>query len=544
MIFTESARGDLTQSYHDCEYLNVLYKVLNNGQHKADRTGTGTISSFGESMTFDLSDGTIPLLTTKKMHTKSIIHELLWFLSGSSSEYELAQTGTTIWREWADPNGELGPVYGEMWRNWPIREIVHIQPRIIPKDVIYDHKHYGVALLKDQPSDDPFINTVHETHECGKVKVCSLGNPINREKTYNVQFLGTGYIKYNVRKSAIKRGHIIDVYLPSVYGVGYLGEFDKKDPYLKQLQRHWYKILERCYDSSAVEYQLYGGSGVFVHPDWYNFATFQSEVRRIPGWNMKRRNLEYQLDKDYFESNCYSKDTCCWLSPEDNTLYRKNPKQFKYTLPNGISSTDMSVKYVADKLNIKPQCIYRALNQHKPYKGVKFEWVDNPTGTLPRINRYRDQISELIHNIKNNPDSRRLIVSAWNVAELSQMRLPPCHRDFQCYVANDRLSMQLNIRSNDLFLGNPFNIAQYGILLHMLAQVCDLQVGKLKVIIGDAHIYLNHVEQCKTQLDRTPYPSPKLKLNKDIKNIFDFKYDDFEIVGYQSHSRIIADVAI
>jgi len=155
-----------------------------------------------------------------------------------------------------------------------------------------------------------------------------------------------------------------------------------------------------------------------------------------------------------------------------------------------------------------------------------------------------DQISELIEQINTNPNSRRLLVCAWNVGEIDKMALPPCHILFQFYVANGKLSCQLYQRSADIFLGVPFNITSYALLTHMIAQVCNLEVGEFIHTLGDAHIYTNHFEQANLQLTRKPYPLPQLKLNKDIKNIFDFKYEDIEILNYQSHSVIKAPIAV
>lgn len=155
-----------------------------------------------------------------------------------------------------------------------------------------------------------------------------------------------------------------------------------------------------------------------------------------------------------------------------------------------------------------------------------------------------DQISTLIHQIKTNPDSRRLIVSAWNVGDLDKMALPPCHILFQFYVSEGKLSCQLYQRSADLFIGVPFNIASYALLTHMIAQVCDLDVGEFIHTLGDAHIYLNHINLVEQQLQRTPYPLPTLELDKQIKNIFDFKYEHIKLINYQAHPHIKADVAI
>lgn len=261
-------------------YLELLNNVLTNGIEKSDRTGTGTRSLFGYQMRFDLSDG-FPILTTKKLHLKSIIHELLWFLKGETNIRYLKENGVRIWDEWADENGELGPVYGSQWRSW--------------------------------------------------------------------------------------------------------------------------------------------------------------------------------------------------LGADGETV---------------------------------------------------------------------DQISNVVQQIKTTPDSRRLIVSAWNAAEIKNMKLPPCHTLFQFYVADGRLSCQLYQRSADVFLGVPFNIASYALLTMMMAQVCDLEPGEFVHSFGDVHLYNNHVEQAQLQLSREPKELPTIKMNPDIKSIFEFKFEDFEVVNYDPHPSIKAAVAV
>lgn len=262
------------------QYLDLLSRILNEGVHKGDRTGTGTLSVFGNQMRFDLRDG-FPLLTTKKLHLKSIIYELLWFLRGDTNVHYLQEHGVRIWNEWADENGELGPVYGHQWRSWP------------------------------------------------------------------------------------------------------------------------------------------------------------------------------------------------------------------------------------------------------DYKG----------GTI-------DQITNVLEQIKHNPNSRRMLVTAWNPAEVDEMALPPCHCLFQFYVANGRLSLQLYQRSADTFLGVPFNIASYALLLQMMAQVTGLEAGEFIHTTGDTHLYSNHLEQAKLQLTRTPRPLPKMKINPDVKDLFTFKYEDFELVDYNPYPHISAEVAV
>ena len=262
------------------QYLDLLQRIVNEGTRKEDRTGTGTLSVFGHQMRFNLEEG-FPLLTTKKLHLKSIIHELLWFLKGDTNVKYLQENGVRIWNEWADENGELGPVYGHQWRSWP---------------------------------------------------------------------------NYN-------GGHV-------------------------------------------------------------------------------------------------------------------------------------------------------------------------------------DQIQDIVNALKNNPDSRRMIVSAWNVAEVDQMALPPCHCLFQFYVANGKLSLQLYQRSADTFLGVPFNIASYALLTMMMAQVSGLKPGDFLHTTGDTHLYLNHLEQAKEQLKRTPRRLPRMVINPNVTSIFDFKYDDFTLEGYDPLPHIKAEVSV
>jgi thymidylate synthase len=262
------------------QYLHLLERVLEEGNKKEDRTGTGTVSVFGHQMRFDLSEG-FPVLTTKKLHLKSIIHELLWFLNGDTNVKYLQDNGVRIWNEWADENGDLGHVYGYQWRSWP--------------------KENGESL---------------------------------------------------------------------------------------------------------------------------------------------------------------------------------------------------------------------------------------------------DQIKQVVHDIKNNPDSRRLIVSAWNAGDIENMALPPCHALFQFYVANGKLSCQLYQRSADIFLGVPFNIASYALLTMMMAQVCDLEPGEFVHTLGDAHIYMNHLEQVKLQLTREPKSLPTMKINPDVKSIFDFKFEDFSLENYEAHPHIKGAISI
>jgi thymidylate synthase len=300
------------------QYLELLQLVLEEGKFKADRTGTGTYSVFGAQKRFSLREN-FPVLTTKKLHLRSIIYELLWFLRGERNIRYLQEDKVTIWDEWADENGDLGPVYGKQWRHWA------------------------------------------KTHSRSP-------------------------------KSARPQAS-----QPSLFDLG------------------------------------------------------------EPG--------------------------------------------------NGAGITSVGHRVRSGKYGI-------------------------------------DQIAKVIEEIKTNPDSRRLIVSAWNVADIDSMALPPCHALFQFYVSEGELSCQLYQRSADVFLGVPFNIASYALLTLMVAQVCDLRPGDFIHTFGDLHLYSNHVEQAKLQLTREPRPLPTMKLNPKIKHIDRFKFEDFELVGYDPHPSIKAPIAV
>lgn len=315
------------------EYLDMLRYIERNGVKKQDRTGTGTLSVFGYQMRFNLEDG-FPLLTTKKVHLKSIIYELLWFLAGDTNIKYLKDHGVSIWDEWADANGDLGPVYGHQWRSWPA----------------------------EQP------NTL------GQCQPLSAAQP-----------------------------------------------------------------LSQCQPLSA--------------------AQPQPRQSNAPGTAAPGRQS------------------------------------------NAPTAPDTTPAHI-------------------------------------------DQIKNVVEQIKKNPDSRRLIVTAWNPAEVDIMALPPCHCLFQFYVADGRLSCQLYQRSADTFLGVPFNIASYALLTMMVAQVTGLKPGDFVHTLGDAHIYLNHLDQVRTQLAREPRPLPKMRLNPDVKDIFGFKYEDFTLEGYDPWPAIKAPVAV
>ena len=466
----------------DTKYIEALKTILDTGTVKSDRTGTGTISVFGLEIRHNLAEG-FPLLTTKKVHFKSVIHELIWLLSGSTNISYLQKHNVKIWDAWSAKNFD--------YRD-DTRKGIWIPTKKLPYT----------------PYSGNFSTATDE-------------------------------------------------------------EFHNEQP----LKNQWKKMMQRCYDSSAHNYSNYGGKGISVCKEWHDCATFIQDVKEIPNWDLKLLDYNsYELDKDYYGSNTYSKDTCMWLHSSENTLYIGNPIKVEYRdntydffhsfselekltglssstahrwLKTGIPTTrKQGAKAFSNILNIS----------YAHSEGAVFR-KDTKLGEVGKLYPYQwrksggiDQIKDLIKGLKNDPNSRRHLVSAWSVAELNEMALAPCHYSFQCYVADGKLSMIVNQRSADMFLGVPFNIASYALLTHMLAQICELEVGELIWRGGDCHIYLNHIDQVNEQIGRHTrgevYDLPNIELDKDIMDIDDFTYEDITLCNYQSGSSIKGDVSV
>jgi len=465
------------------QYLDLCKKILEEGTKKDDRTKTGTISIFGHQMRFDLSKG-FPLLTTKKLHIRSIIHELLWFLSGDTNIKYLHDNNVHIWDEWRMPY-------------LLDRELVFIKP-----------------------------------------KQCNY-------EPYNGNF---SYKGLNIKANSI----------------------DNK------LADLWVRVMRKCYDKTYYKYNSYGKKGISVHKKWHNPATFINDVKKLPHWYYKQKNWDkFDLDKDYYGANQYGPETCIWLHENENVMYTRNAKPIEITDNEGNTEIFITLNDAARKKNISNSTLSRFIKDgvpkilkrgNKVFLGWEFKELELKdkllrmkiinNGDLGPVYGHQwrswpgkngeviDQISNVIQEIKSNPNSRRLIVTAWNPGDIPYMALPPCHCLFQFYVIDGKLSCQLYQRSGDVFLGVPFNIASYALLVHMIAHVCDLDVGEFIHTLGDAHIYLNHLEQVGLQLTRTPRPLPKLIIKRKVDSIFDFKYEDFEIADYNPYPHIKGDVSV
>jgi thymidylate synthase len=526
------------------QYLDLLRHVRENGVRKEDRTGVGTLSVFGYQMRFDLSAG-FPAVTTKKLHFRSIIHELLWFLQGDSNIKYLRDNRVTIWDEWADENGDLGPVYGYQWRKW--HSIESVTPRIMPHTKPQIETPFSKVVSCDYLSNETgLVGTIFESTSGSYIVTREYRIPRSEGGRgylrFEIQFLETGYKKDNCTKKVVLDGKVRDRYYPTVVGVGCLGDV-VSDSDRKLLYQTWVGMLKRCYDPQHIGYANYGGKGVFVSNRWLVFSNFVEDAKRLPNWLLKMEYpQEYSLDKDYYSSNCYSPDTCLWLSKQEQNLNQSSFRPVKAISPDGREIARMGVKPLCRDLGLTSIGVFNCLNgKQKTHHGWRFEYMEEMEN--PRV-RIFDQIKTIITLLKYNPNSRRIILSSWNVAELESMALSPCHVLAQFYVVNGQLSCQLYQRSADIFLGVPFNIASYSLLTMMLSQVTGYQPGEFIHTLGDAHLYLNHLEQTDLQLSRQPLPLPTMKINPAVTSIFDFRYEDFELINYQSHPTIKAPIAV
>jgi thymidylate synthase len=528
--------------------------VLQHGVKRDDRTGVGTLSIFGYQMRFDLSQG-FPLLTTKKLHLKSIIYELLWFLRGDTNIKYLQDHGVRIWDEWADEKGDLGPVYGKQWVAWETTQLV--EPRLFRKPpsqkprcasaqpIIPDfsHNHSGLVGKEFKNAYGRYVVTKEYPVPCRDHSRLS-------HRRFEVQFLETGYRVGNLTKRAVLSGAIKDYFAPTLFGVACLGDREvyAHDPSWRELYQTWFAMLRRCYDPKHPAYQKYGGQGVFVDDRWLVFSDFYQDAQKLENWLLKKEFPdEYSLDKDFYCSNKYSPETCIWANKiEQSVNCGLKKRALLLQDPDGYQTLECSPEH-AKRVGYAHGLTHPALmevlkgvyNQHRGWSAENIE----TSNFVPRV-RVFNQIHYVIAQIKNNPNSRRIVLNSWNVKDLPRMRLEPCHVLAQFYVADGKLSCQLYQRSADIFLGVPFNIASYALLTMMIAQVCGLAPGEFIHTLGDAHLYLNHLEQAKLQLTRQPFPLPRMKLNPAVKSIFDFTYDDFELCDYQAHPHIKAEVAV
>lgn len=418
------------------QYLDLLQEILENGQDRPDRTGTGVRGLFGRQLRFDLSKG-LPLVTTKKIHFKSVVHELLWFIAGDTNIRRLNENGVRIWDEWAQSNGDLGPVYGAQLRRQIIPRPTH--------PILYPKTEWSTPI---------------DSHESSSLKSI------------------------------------------------------------------WKTILDK---TLAGECEL--------DPSWLSFETFKKDVQKLPRWAARAIwPNEYDLDNNLLaRSNGYGPDTCIWASKREQLV---NSSGVIVYFPSGKIDAYTSVQEAVERIGYTESQIIDRINDGTSLDGFRFVRPTDSTSYL--IN---DQLRDVVAELLVNPFSRRLVLSFWNPSDLPYMALPPCHGIvIQFYVSEGRLSCLMHQRSCDAFLGLPFNIASYALLTEMICKTTNFLPGELIISLGDVHIYSNHFDQCALQIQRTPKNLPFLQLPK--KDLFEYRYEDIGIEGYDPHPRIPAKVAV
>lgn len=462
------------------QYLDILEELLT-ANSKDDRTGTGTNSLFCRHMRFDLSKS-FPLLTTKKVFWKGVAAELLWFISGSQDERELCKL-----------------TYGT---------------DSLEKQTIWTGNCQDRASLDD-----------------------NRFNGYNMGNMYNIawRYLPCSPHEYKI----FERRTFVDDYIETGVGEhfnitvakhGYLGSDYKRNDTSKKLYKVWQDMLRRVYDPYKNQESY---KKVTICKRWHNFTHFLHDSYMLPGFQeFIDSGYKFQLDKDYFGSNVYSPNTCIFINPKLNKSLNGGGRGFK------IYKYDDKLFYSKRDLNK-----YRgvSLESKLPKHGVEII-KDNETHVVRPI-IFIDQLQNMIDLIKNDPNSRRIIVDAWNPRITENAVLGVCHPLFQVVVMNNKLNLVFMMRSSDFFLGAPFNIASYALLAHLLALECGLEVGELVYEGHDVHLYHNHLEQAKLQLSREAFEFPQIKINKK-DSIFDYELSDFEIIDYKSHAGIKAPIAV
>ncbi|BEH88035.1 hypothetical protein [Klebsiella phage phiKp_21] len=515
------------------QLLDLYDKILKEGVQSTDRTGVGTIKLIGQQMRFDLSKG-FPAVTTKRLAWKAMVSELLWFIEGSHDERRLCEIlhGTrdsekkTIWsdncldRAKNDPNrfnGEIvGNMYGMNWRYQPSEP--HSYQFIKRKSYIDDYVEKHVC-----PEITSEFNgiKIHQSATCGEYEVVGKQN-----NNIVIRFLDTGSYKIVKRTSR----SIKDFFKPSIEGVGYLGGVIPDTLTARKLYQIWKDMIIRVYNprKNHVSYK-----DVTVCKRWHNFMNFYNDSFSLWGFQeFVDSGYSHQLDKDYYGSNIYSPDTCIFISSSLNKTLNGGGYGFKiYIYKDNIfySITDLQK--------------YRGLSRKAQLPKELTILEDNETHVVrPKI--YIDQLQRCIDLIKNDPDSRRIVITSWNSRDIENAALGMCHPLVQWFVINGKLSCIFYMRSTDSFLGLPFNIASYALLTHMIAQITGLEVGELIYNGGDCHIYLNHIEQVKEQLQREPIELPKLWLDPTITDIESFTMGSFKLLDYNPMPTIKAPMAV
>jgi thymidylate synthase len=525
-------------------YKDIVINVLENGTKKSNRTGVDTISVTGTQLRHDMRTG-FPLITLKKTPFKLICVELEGFIKGITDKKWYEDNGCTIWSEWANPliapyghdeeskrimkeTRDLGPIYGYQLRNFnkPYKPVPQI---ITPFDKGYDntlelkkHPIYGEYVILDSYSISSKART----------------------KRYDIQFIKTGFRIYGLIESKLLNNIFIDPYFPSVAEVGCLGnrEYIRSIKNWKKLRKIWNNIIDRCYNKDSSDYNNYGAKDIYVSQSWLIFSNFLKDVQDLENWDKKLNNwTEYSLDKDKYSKNSdkhYSKETCHWADLSTQCLYNSQFKEIKAI--NLITKEEIileNMKYDCKKYGFTPSSVLRVINgQRKTHKGYIFERIENKE-------IYFDQLKNIVDTLKTNPTCRRMVASYWNENQSNMQSLKPCHYNWQVLSDGKNIDLIFNMRSVDVGLGMPFDIAHYGMMLKLLALEAGMTPRWLVGNFADTHIYENHIEGMQELISRDPLPLPTVKI-PDFKSIFDWSYTQRKLENYQTHDKIDLKIAI
>lgn len=541
----------------DKQYLNIARDILNDGIDTDDRTGVGTLSLIGKQMCFNVSEH-FPLLLTKNINLRSIIHELLWFLRGDTNNFYLKSRGVNIWNAWADNEGNLGPIYSAMWRRWPVQspfaELVDIRTGPAPGPVELPLTSRPEHIDSEYVGD---LEKIQENHGEPYEIVKELGTLGGRNSIYLVRFINTGNYAEVTRPNIRNNIHVKDTYTLSVADVACIG--NPKRPFNEQTYSLWRNMVVRCHQATHPSYKYYGLEGAYVSPRWLCFENFLEDISCIPFYEEWCQTPHlYSLDKDYFGSNCYDISTAIFLPRSYNIGLSRDGVPVEVEDTSGNKYLFETITDFTRFLGVSVETYRNFRNGiygSRKFDGYKIEHYTPPEGKLVRRRLFSDQISDLIKGLRERPNSRRHIVSGWNPEVLSNetiqpnlnpaqglQALPPCHVMFQFYAkpipGSDRyrLSCQLFQRSADFCLGVPYNIASYSLLLMMVAQVVNMEVGEFIWTGGDVHIYKNQIKGIVEQLGReVEYgeDKPQVVMNRNRKEINEFTIDDFELVNYK-----------
>ncbi len=556
------------------QYLDLIRDIMAHGTERKDRTGVGTISVFGRQIRFDMRNG-FPAVTTKALAWRSVISELLWFLEGSASEHRLAEIKNdnkpyaelsekerrTIWtanyekqgRDLGYQDGFLGNIYGHQWANLFVIDYstlkIHNKQKEQPDN--YEYPKFEQKTIQYNNDLAGKIFTSKKGYKCVVFDVKQSGHTGVHSK-YLVQFLNTGSIK-ELRRNQLTSGDFVDNYEKNVFGVGCTGdEITKINGQHTKEYILWHSMMQRCYSPKNSHYKSYGGRGVTVCKRWHYFSNFKNDIQNLPFYTEWKKGLKYELDKDIKGGKVYSPETCVFTPSECNRILSKiNTKMLVYQgriYPSLRYLQEDYPYFTRKKVNDILNGIYQNEQDHdlsklklKENEFVSFEY------------KHINQIANAINMIKSDPWSRRIVANAWNVYDLNDMALMPCHYAFQFYVSGENgeyLSLMWNQRSVDVCCGLCFNIASYGLLLHIIAKITNKIPLELIGNLGDTHIYLNHLDGAIEQLSREPKKLPELILPEkaDYSDINGFlksvKTSDFKLKDYEHYPAIKFEMAV